>query len=138
MPVKAGYALGACVKMLTKSVHDFSIIFVGKRWKPSSVGTKLQNNVDSMRAQGKLLEVDTADFGILFVHIDAFIVHGGLGTTVEALRTGKPVAISGCLLFDQRFWCELLGRHTACAVGAAHAAHTVQNITRSAHRYEPL
>jgi hypothetical protein len=30
------------------------------------------------------------DFGILFPLMDCFIVHGGLGTTVEALRTGEP------------------------------------------------
>lgn len=28
------------------------------------------------------------DFGILFPWMDCFIVHGGLGTTVEALRAG--------------------------------------------------
>ena len=61
-------------------------------------------DLDGLKAQGKLLEVNEADFGLLFAHIDAFVVHGGLGTTVEALRTGKPVAVSGCLLFDQRFW----------------------------------
>jgi len=112
MPVKAGYALGCCARMLSQSKHDFGVIFVGARWKPKSVKPKLQTQLAQFTSQGKLLEVDAADFGILFAHIDAFIVHGGLGTTVEALRTGKPVAISGCLLFDQRFWgrvCEERG-----------------------------
>ena len=36
--------------------------------------------------------------------MDAYIVHGGLGTTVEALRMKKPVAVTGILLMDQRFW----------------------------------
>jgi hypothetical protein len=36
--------------------------------------------------------------------MDAFIVHGGLGTTVEALRMKQPVAVTGVLLMDQRFW----------------------------------
>ena len=36
--------------------------------------------------------------------MDAFVVHGGLGTTVEALRMRKPVAVTGILLMDQRFW----------------------------------
>ena len=36
--------------------------------------------------------------------MDAFIVHGGLGSTVEAIRMRKPVAVTGILLFDQRFW----------------------------------
>ncbi|KAL1510632.1 hypothetical protein AB1Y20_006933 [Prymnesium parvum] len=112
MPVKAGYALGACVKMLSQSKHDHAIIFVGSRWKPRSVGAATQKRIEEFTAEGKLLEVESADFGVLFPHIDAFIVHGGLGTTVEALRTGKPVMISGCLLFDQRFWgrvCEERG-----------------------------
>ena len=42
--------------------------------------------------------------GVLFRHVDAFVVHGGLGTTVEALRMKKPVAVTGTLLMDQRFW----------------------------------
>ena len=45
-----------------------------------------------------------ADFGVLFRQMDAFVVHGGLGTTVEALRMKKPVAVTGILLMDQRFW----------------------------------
>ena len=32
------------------------------------------------------------------------MVHGGLGTTVEALRMRKPTAVTGILLMDQRFW----------------------------------
>ena len=36
--------------------------------------------------------------------MDAFVVHGGLGTTVEALRMRKPTVVTGILLMDQRFW----------------------------------
>lgn len=36
--------------------------------------------------------------------MDTIIVHGGLGTTAEALRVGVPVIITGVLLMDQRFW----------------------------------
>ena len=32
------------------------------------------------------------------------MIHGGLGTTVDALRVHKPIAVSGVLLMDQRFW----------------------------------
>ena len=56
------------------------------------------------RIQGRFLELSCADFGALFRRMDAFIVHGGLGTTVEALRMRKPVAVTGPLLMDQRFW----------------------------------
>lgn len=36
--------------------------------------------------------------------MDCIIVHGGLGTTAEAMRAGVPVMITGVLLMDQRFW----------------------------------
>lgn len=36
--------------------------------------------------------------------MDTIIVHGGLGTTAEAMRAGVPVMITGVLLMDQRFW----------------------------------
>ena len=45
------------------------------------------------------LEVDRADFGLLFKEMDAFVVHGGLGTTVEAMRMRKPVAVTWALFF---------------------------------------
>ena len=32
------------------------------------------------------------DFGLLFPEMACFVVHGGLGTTVEALRTGSIAA----------------------------------------------
>ena len=95
---------------------------------------------EALARDGRLLEVEAADFGLLFPLFDAFIVHGGLtrtlltiilltrtqtltltltltlcnpnpnqvhgglGTTVEALRTRRPVAVTGLLLMDQRFW----------------------------------
>merc|ERR1719223_1097818 len=60
--------------------------------------------VEELTAAGKLLEAERADFGVLFRQMDAFVVHGGLGTTVEALRMRKPTAVTGILLMDQRFW----------------------------------
>lgn len=41
---------------------------------------------------------------MLFKELDLFIIHGGLGTTVEALRMKKPTCVTGPLLLDQRFW----------------------------------
>ena len=36
--------------------------------------------------------------------MDCNIIHGGLGTTAEAMRAGKPIIVTGILLMDQRFW----------------------------------
>lgn len=51
MPAKASYVLGACVKMLSKSRHDFAVIFVGKRWKPRSVGPRLREQINEYSTQ---------------------------------------------------------------------------------------
>merc|ERR1712183_640832 len=65
---------------------------------------KLEGQVNDLKNSCKLLEVGRADFGVLFQFMDVFIVHGGLGTTVEALRMKKPTTVTGPLLMDQRFW----------------------------------
>eukprot|EP01126_Amoeba_proteus_P063655 TRINITY_DN8794_c0_g1_i1.p1 TRINITY_DN8794_c0_g1~~TRINITY_DN8794_c0_g1_i1.p1 ORF type:complete len:148 (-),score=43.87 TRINITY_DN8794_c0_g1_i1:312-755(-) len=36
--------------------------------------------------------------------MDAVVIHGGLGTTAEALRVGIPIIITGSMLMDQRYW----------------------------------
>ena len=54
--------------------------------------------------EGRMHVAKGAPFGRLFPLCDAVIIHGGLGTTGEALMAGKPVIITGVLLFDQRFW----------------------------------
>jgi UDP:flavonoid glycosyltransferase YjiC (YdhE family) len=82
------------------------MMYVGKM-QPDRVPRSVMEKADALKAEGRLLEVDKADFGILFKEIDAFIVHGGLGTTVEAMRMRKPVAVTGILLMDQRFWGEV-------------------------------
>lgn len=45
-----------------------------------------------------------APFNLLFPFMDVLIIHGGLGTTSEALLAGKPTIVTGTLLLDQRFW----------------------------------
>jgi len=103
MPVPRKAALGAITEMLSKSKHDFAVMYVGKR-QPDEVPAAIMTAANEFTAQGKLIEMERADFGMLFREMDAFVVHGGLGTTVEALRMRKPTAVTGILLMDQRFW----------------------------------
>lgn len=42
-----------------------------------------------LKEEGRLLEASAAPFGKLFPEMDLIIVHGGLGTSAEALRVGK-------------------------------------------------
>jgi len=103
MPISRGKMLACAVKMVSQCATPMSLIYVGKR-QPDTVPTAVRKQAAALTADGSLLEVDRADFGLLFQQMDAFIVHGGLGTTVEAMRMKKPVAVTGILLFDQRWW----------------------------------
>jgi len=103
MPVKRAAMLTCAVKMLEKCTHNLHLIYVGKRTK-DRVAYKLNKHTERLKAKGMFLEAEAADFGLLFQEMDCFVVHGGLGTTVEALRLKKPCMVSGPLLLDQRFW----------------------------------
>ena len=107
MPVARTKMLQCAVKMVSMCETPLSLIYVGKK-QPDKVSPKLLAQAHALAVEGRLLEVDKADFGALFQLMDAFIVHGGLGTTVEAMRMKKPVAVTGILLFDQRFWGDVV------------------------------
>jgi len=103
MPVARQKYLKCIVKMLSESQHQLALIFVGKKLEVED-SDDLEQQAEALKAEGRFYETARADFGLLFRELDGFIVHGGLGTTVEALRMHKPVAVSGLLLMDQRFW----------------------------------
>ncbi|SKB39879.1 glycosyltransferase [Daejeonella lutea] len=64
----------------------------------------------------KLMVLSTANFDALFPRMKAIIHHGGIGTTAECLRSGKPMFICPPVypFGDQFFWGEL-----ACKQGVA-------------------
>lgn len=107
MPVSAEHIMQACCLMVNRCKHQLSLIFVGVR-PEAEVEPDLDAEYAKLMARRRLLEVERADFGILFDDMDCFVVHGGLGTTVEALRRKKPVAVTGTLLMDQRWWGNLV------------------------------
>ena len=79
------------------------IAMMGNRPK-ESVSSSLEDRAARHKAKGLLLEGTVAPFGELLPLMDVNIIHGGLGTTAEAMRAGKPVIVTGILLMDQRFW----------------------------------
>lgn len=103
MPVPRKTMLKCVVKMLRESGFALRLIYVGKRHE-DEVPQEIQDEVEALESEGRFLDVERADFGVLFQFMDLFIVHGGLGTTVEALRMKKPTVVTGPLLLDQRFW----------------------------------
>jgi len=125
MPVSREKMLLSALKMIALGKHPLSLVYIGKRYDEVNMGCKdLQSKLVTTRhrkleevmaelKQRKLfIEVERAPFDILFREMDAFVIHGGLGTTVDALRMHKPIQVSGVLLMDQRFWgqvCEEKG-----------------------------
>eukprot|EP00756_Hemistasia_phaeocysticola_P059179 Hpha_TRINITY_DN358_c0_g1::TRINITY_DN358_c0_g1_i1::g.112663::m.112663/K05841/E2.4.1.173; sterol 3beta-glucosyltransferase len=103
MPVKRQKMLKIAISILKECKYPCAVMYVGAKQQDTPPAA-LQKDAEALAAEGRLLELTAVDFGLLFTMADAFIVHGGLGTTVEALRTGKPVAVTGPLLMDQRFW----------------------------------
>jgi hypothetical protein len=97
--------------------------------KPNQAGPDARLERAELQRRGHVFVDAGAPFGRLFPLCDAVVIHGGTsgrtisslslsktkqipksnlvsgrGTTGEALMAGKPVVITGVLLFDQRFW----------------------------------
>merc|ERR1711957_503413 len=103
MPVTRKNMLTCSVKMVKECGHNLHLIYVGKR-QTDKISSSLAKSVKELSEAGRFLDIERADFGNLFQRMDCFIIHGGLGTTVEALRLHKPCMVTGPLLLDQRFW----------------------------------
>ena len=68
----------------------------------------LENNIEKEAQEAldtcRLFLAGGAPFGRLFPLVDTVVLHGGLGTTSEALQAEVPAIVTGVLLLDQRFW----------------------------------
>lgn len=105
MAVSRRSILQCSTKMIEECRYNLHLIYVGQEIGDCPEG--LVAKAEALAVEGRFLSVRNADFGALFKEIDCFIVHGGLGTTVEALRMKKPCTVTGPLLLDQRFWGKL-------------------------------
>uniref|UniRef100_A0A7S4UWR5 C2 domain-containing protein n=1 Tax=Alexandrium monilatum TaxID=311494 RepID=A0A7S4UWR5_9DINO len=103
MPVARATVLRCAIKMVKECAFNLRLIYAGKR-QLDFVPEAVEACAKALSDEGRFIEVEKADFGVLFPHMDIFIVHGGLGTTVEALRMKRPTCVTGPLLLDQRFW----------------------------------
>merc|ERR1739845_38288 len=73
---------------------------------------KVGKAVEEAVVAGRLFLAKGAPFGRLFPLVDAVVLHGGLGTTSEAIQAKVPTIVAGVLLLDQRFWgsrCKKMG-----------------------------
>jgi len=63
-----------------------------------------KKKIEDWKQKGYLREEKSVNYSSIFPLMDCIIIHGGLGTTADALRAGVPVIVTGVLLMDQRFW----------------------------------
>lgn len=104
MPVSRDRILEIAIKMISECKWKPRIICLAGPTVENPLSESLLEKRNKFEEEGTLFEAQGASFGILFDLVDCLIIHGGLGTTAEALRAGLPTIVTGVLLMDQRFW----------------------------------
>jgi sterol 3beta-glucosyltransferase len=99
MPFKSKVEITELVKELVEKFKTRIIVIKG--WGITDL--KAYPNDKSM------LFVDSVPYDALFPRVRAVVHHGGIGTTAECLRAGKPMFICPILypVGDQKFWGDL-------------------------------
>jgi len=105
MPVGKFDIFKIAVEIVQNCMYQVSIVvLLGDHPYDNAHNFEVENQVEQLVLEGRLLIDKGAPFGRLFPLMDAVVAHGGCGTTAEAIMSGVPVIVTGVLLFDQRFW----------------------------------
>jgi len=115
MPVSREGLLKISLRLIRSCEKEVCILALGSAKSaaaPSPRRSSSRENADDLETQaaeavaaGRLLLVPGgAPYEHLFPLMDAVVVHGGLGSTCEAMLAKVPCIVTGVLLMDQRFW----------------------------------
>jgi sterol 3beta-glucosyltransferase len=96
MPFKSNIDLVKVFERITKELHTRLIVVKG--WGLS--------NTEELEQNKNIKVISTAPYDKLMPHIKAAVHHGGIGTSSECMRAGKPFLTCPVLypLGDQHFW----------------------------------
>mmetsp|Transcript_30357 Transcript_30357/g.64028 ORF Transcript_30357/g.64028 Transcript_30357/m.64028 type:complete len:617 (-) Transcript_30357:134-1984(-) len=113
MPVSKTDICAIALKLIREcESKTYVFALVGGQMNDPFPDPRVEISVTKAVAGGRLFLAPGAPFGRLFPLVDAVVLHGGLGTTSEALQAKLPTIVTGVMLLDQRFWgsrCKKMG-----------------------------
>mmetsp|Transcript_27249 Transcript_27249/g.43380 ORF Transcript_27249/g.43380 Transcript_27249/m.43380 type:complete len:360 (-) Transcript_27249:278-1357(-) len=104
MPVSRSSIMDIAERVITQCKKKPRVIAMVSKAQSDALEPAQQDTVQALEDSGQLLVATEAPFSALFPLVSCLVVHGGLGTTADAMKTGHPIIVTGVLLMDQRFW----------------------------------
>uniref|UniRef100_A0A7S4MBL6 Glycosyltransferase family 28 N-terminal domain-containing protein n=1 Tax=Odontella aurita TaxID=265563 RepID=A0A7S4MBL6_9STRA len=104
MPVSKSKIISIALKIIGECQSKACVFALVGGQVDLPLHSSMEAEANEALESNRLFIASGAPFGRLFPLVDAVVLHGGLGTTSEAIQAGVPAIVTGVLLLDQRFW----------------------------------